>query len=56
LLALTLYVSRLTRTGLGSNAMILALGDVPSIVENGEADAAIRRLRSFSALSKSAVV
>jgi hypothetical protein len=31
-------------------------GDVPRVVENGEADAAIVRLRSFSVLSKSAVV
>jgi hypothetical protein len=34
----------------------VADGDVPRVVENGEADAAIVRLRSFSVLSKSAVV
>jgi FlaA1/EpsC-like NDP-sugar epimerase len=32
------------------------MGDVPDLVENGEADAAIGRLRSFVLLSKGAVV
>jgi hypothetical protein len=34
----------------------VGLGLVPCIVENGEADAAIARLRSFRLLSKSVVV